>query len=105
MRCLPRPSWPQATESRHMSLSDDTFAFGWLHLSDIHFGHGRAGTHIDQGLVLDRLVSDLRALQTRNVPRPQSVLVTGDVAYSGGSKPREYENASSWLGELIAAVD
>jgi predicted MPP superfamily phosphohydrolase len=79
----------------------------WLHLSDIHFGHGSAAHGWDQQLVLSCLQADLAQVRARGVPSPKLVLVTGDIAFSGGSRVRdgqaestEYQEASRWLRGL-----
>ena len=51
--------------------------FAWLHLSDIHWGHGSEADRWDQKLVLDLLRKDAIGL---SVPNPDVVLVTGDAA-------------------------
>lgn len=70
----------------------------WLHLSDIHFGHGDAGYGQDQALVLDALLRDLpRAIAHAGAP-PDLLLVTGDIAFSGGTRsPKEYVAARTFL--------
>jgi 3',5'-cyclic AMP phosphodiesterase CpdA len=74
--------------------------FSWLHLSDIHLGHGSAGHQRDQQMVLNRLVSDL----SRRPPAFQhvdAVFVTGDIAFSGGLRQQdEYEQATSFLAQV-----
>lgn len=83
---------------------DDTL-FGWIHVSDIHFGHGDAGHGWDQKMVLDRLVQDLPEVIKQGAPRPDAILVTGDVAFSGaGRSPDEYQRAEVWLLQMAAAV-
>jgi 3',5'-cyclic AMP phosphodiesterase CpdA len=79
----------------------------WLHLSDIHFGHGSAAHGWDQQLVLSCLQADLAQVRARGVPSPELILVTGDIAFSGASRVREgqaesteYQEASQWLRGL-----
>jgi len=79
----------------------------WLHLSDIHFGHGSAAHRWDQQLVLSCLQADLAQVRARGVPSPELILVTGDIAFSGASRVREgqaesteYQEASQWLRGL-----
>ncbi|WP_375768529.1 TIR domain-containing protein [Archangium gephyra] len=76
----------------------------WLHLSDIHFGHGSAAHGWNQHLVLSCLQADLTRVRTRGVPPPELILVTGDIAFSGATRVRdgqaestEYQAASQWL--------
>lgn len=85
--------------------------FAWIHLSDIHFGHGDAQNGWDQKLVVAALLDDLRTLEERGVPAPRAVLVTGDIAFSGGGrKPTsgghntEYNDAAEWLAKVAAVL-
>lgn len=90
------------TDSKH---SDGDVLFSWIHLSDIHFGQGDHRTHLERKLVVDALEEDVAALiQTGSVPRPNAILVTGDVAFSGGKKRvTEYDDARKWLESLSEA--
>jgi hypothetical protein len=78
--------------------------FGWIHVSDIHFGHGDAGHGWDQELVMATLRRDIAA---RPVDVPiDAILVTGDIAFSGaGRSPDEYARAHKWLLELARTVN
>jgi len=79
--------------------------FGWVHLSDVHIGHGGARHRADQELVLRALRDDVVAQIAVGVPKPDAVLVTGDIAFSGACvSTDEYERAAKWLGEIAAAV-
>ncbi len=85
-------------------MTDETL-FGWVHISDIHFGHGDASHGWDQKMVLDRLIEDLPQAMAQGAPRPDAILVTGDIAFSGaGRSPAEYRNAEAWLKRLGEAV-
>ena len=73
--------------------------FRWIHLSDIHTGHGDTTNVWDQRLVLEAIVKDI-ALQRRSQPEPpfDAVLVTGDIANTGaGRLATEYADAATWL--------
>lgn len=79
--------------------------FGWVHLSDIHIGHGGASHVADQELVLGKLRDDVAAQIKAGVPKPDVVLVTGDIAFSGACVAKdEYDRAAKWLGEIAAAA-
>lgn len=80
--------------------------FSWIHLSDIHIGHGDDTHGWDQKLVLEALRADVAKLVAEGrVPRPHAVLVTGDVAFSGATnKPGEYGEARDWLLSIAAAA-
>jgi len=79
--------------------------FGWVHLSDIHIGHGGARHRADQELVLRKLREDVAAQIAAGVPKPDVVLVTGDIAFSGACREvDEYTRAAEWLGKIAAAV-
>jgi|GEM_PF-25845 len=77
--------------------------FSWVHLSDIHIGHGGAGHRWDQKLVLAALQRDI-ADQTKHhgLPHPDALLVTGDIAFSG--HPDQYAEAKRWLLDVARTV-
>ncbi|MFH1219229.1 MAG: metallophosphoesterase, partial [Candidatus Eisenbacteria bacterium] len=73
--------------------------FSWLHLSDLHVGHGSFSHRLDQRLVLDQLRHDIEH-RPADFPDPDVILVTGDVAFSADSRaPEEYDIARQWLHE------
>jgi Leucine-rich repeat (LRR) protein/3',5'-cyclic AMP phosphodiesterase CpdA len=81
--------------------------FAWLHLSDIHFGHGDPTHRWNQTLVLQALRNDVANLvRVGRAPRPNAVLVTGDINFSGATRSRtEYNDARSWLTAVANEVD
>ncbi len=83
-------------------MDQKTPLFSWLHISDLHFGHGNAGTYADQRLVLDALRQDAANIAgRRGIPVPDALLVTGDIAFSAGVRsPTEYQDASEYLRML-----
>jgi 3',5'-cyclic AMP phosphodiesterase CpdA len=80
--------------------------FSWVHVSDIHIGHGDAAYGWDQRLVLEALRADAaKQVEDARVPRPRAIFVTGDVAFSGASRSAlEYQGARDWLVALASAV-
>ncbi|MDC0744695.1 effector-associated domain EAD1-containing protein [Polyangium mundeleinium] len=76
--------------------------FTWLHLSDLHIGHGGPTHRSNQRLVLEELRADASKLGDLSVPRPDAILLTGDVAFSGAAT--QYADARAWLQEVAAAV-
>ncbi len=93
------------------TANDEVMLTSWVHISDIHFGHGDAGHQWDQPLVLDDLRRDIREVLSRGtVPPPRHVFLTGDVAFSGGARPpaagaTEYGLARVWLDRLLADLE
>ncbi|WP_437279843.1 TIR domain-containing protein [Sorangium sp. So ce375] len=88
-----------------------TKLFSWIHLSDIHFGHGSAGDRWDQRRVLHLVRTDIAAMVERGTVKPDAILVTGDVAFSGNARkpapdqePREYADAAVWLKGIAGDV-
>src|SRR6188768_2685834 len=81
--------------------------FSWLHLSDLHFGHGDRRYGWDQQKVLDNVRSDVeKALSWSELPRPQAIVVTGDIAFSGALVTAdEYDRAESFLQGLLELLD
>jgi hypothetical protein len=86
--------------------------FGWIHLSDLHVGHGDTGYQAEQRLVLDVLADDIRAqvseigrsLEKPNW-RPDTLIVSGDIAFSANVRDSsEYEQASDWLLSVAKEV-
>lgn len=60
--------------------------FTWVHLSDIHIGHGDVSYGLDQKLVLAKLKDDVAACPSEYdspIPKPDAIFVTGDLAFSG----------------------
>jgi predicted MPP superfamily phosphohydrolase len=83
--------------------------FSWVHLSDIHFGHGTPMQVWDQRAIVLAMRADIAKVAGSSYPRPDALLVTGDIAFSGGSVTRpgpsslpEYEEARQWLTKLLA---
>jgi predicted MPP superfamily phosphohydrolase len=76
--------------------------FSWLHLSDIHFGHGEGQAHAHRTLVLDQLLRDLHQAERCGAPTaPDALFITGDIGFSGDARGRdEYAQAEAWLGQL-----
>src|SRR3569832_1580209 len=89
-----------------MSEKTEETLFGWVHVSDIHFGHGDASHGWDQRLVLAALRRDIKAISAST--RVDARFVTGDIACSGaGRSADEYDRAREWLIEAgkAAGVD
>lgn len=85
----------------------------WLHLSDLHFGHGPTAHAWDQKLVLDTLRTTVAKRRRRRGEWPpiDLILVTGDVAFSGGDllgqagkANDEYQRATDWLNQLATTA-
>lgn len=75
----------------------------WIHLSDIHFGHGKSLRHrVDQKIVCDGIIADV-GLLTQLVGKPDFIFVTGDIAFSACGR-KEYPAALEWLNELASTV-
>lgn len=82
----------------------ETLLWSWLHLSDIHFEHGDVAYRADQKLVLSRLRQDLPQAMDAAI-RPQAVLVTGDIAFSGAVRsPSEYAEAAEYIARIREAI-
>jgi predicted MPP superfamily phosphohydrolase len=86
-----------------MSMTNTLFT--WIHLSDIHVGHGDAKHAQDQKLVLNELKNDIRSAASRGVPAPDAIFVTGDLAFSGSVRSKtEYKRVGVWLTEIATSV-
>src|SRR6266446_3431099 len=72
-----------------------------LHLSDIHFRYGVAGTAMDPDLSLrNEIVRDVEEMCAQ-LGKVDVILISGDIAYSGHHE--EYQFALRWL-ELLCGV-
>jgi predicted MPP superfamily phosphohydrolase len=80
--------------------------FRWIHLSDIHTGHGDRAYGWDQSLVLAEIVRDIGLQREKPTEPPiNAILVTGDIANTGaGRTPTEYDSAAAWLHKVAAAA-
>mgnify|MGYP001157978278 FL=1 len=88
-----------------MIADGETLLWSWLHLSDIHFQHGDAAYRADQKLVLARLRRDLTREAIPASVAPQAILVTGDIAFSGGMRSAtEYEQAAAYLDTIRTSI-
>jgi hypothetical protein len=75
----------------------------WIHLSDLHFGHGReAALRYGQKVVMDAIIRDTVRVAEELGP-PDALLVTGDIAFSASAE-KEYSAAQEWLGKLLTAL-
>jgi hypothetical protein len=82
---------------------DPTSMLTWLHISDIHFGHGRQARHrIDQKIVCDEILRDAAEMAAQ-LGSPNLVFVTGAIAFKGDPQA-EYPEASKWIEKLVKTV-
>ncbi|WP_394823664.1 metallophosphoesterase family protein [Pendulispora albinea] len=87
-------------------MSEGRLLFAWLHLSDIHHSKSLGADSIDRELILTVLRRDAEDLLAKNrVPKPQVILVTGDIAATGdepklGQSADEYVVAARWLDQF-----
>ena len=73
----------------------------WLHVSDLHFGHGDAHYRFDQSGVTSAIIRNAESMAKRIGP-PDLIFVTGDIAFSG--QAAQYALAKEWLGRLRSIV-
>ncbi len=79
--------------------------FSWVHLSDVHVGHGDESHVEDQKLTLQEVERDLKRLVAAVNVAPDVVLVTGDLAFSGATRTvDEYKRAKHWLRRVAASA-
>ena len=79
--------------------------FTWIHLSDIHAGHGDGEHAADQQLVLNELLTDIKNAPSRDIPKINSIFVTGDLAFSGNVRSKnEYDRVKDWLAQVANTV-
>ena len=73
----------------------------WLHVSDLHFGHGDAHYRFDQSGVTSAIIRNVESMAKRIGP-PDLIFVTGDIAFSG--QAAQYALAKEWLGRLRSII-
>lgn len=91
---------------RRASQPEGRWLYCWVHVSDIHMGHGTADWQFDQQEVLDALLTDVRdGVRAARMPHLDAVLCTGDIASTGGiASDDEYARARDWLDRLMKAT-
>ena len=89
-------------------MAETSTLLSWLHLSDIHFGHGDRSYILDQASMLQALERDIALLvKERRVPPPELLFLTGDVAFSAGERNHvvdEYGAAAAFLTRIIGSL-
>jgi len=70
----------------------------WLHLSDLHFRPDER-RRWDESIVLRALLSDVKERIASDGLRPDFIVVSGDVAFSG--QPEEYALARQFFDDLL----
>lgn len=73
-----------------------------LHVSDFHFRHGDE-FNFDRTIVLDPLIEEIKTISNDPDWRPELVLCTGDIAYSG--TPPDYEAAETFISHLLDNIN
>jgi predicted phosphodiesterase len=74
-----------------------------LHLSDIHFKASDTGHVMDHyQLLRSELVKDIKHMFEQLEKPPDTILLTGDIAYAGN--PVEYQYATEWLKNLCNEI-
>ncbi len=74
-----------------------------LHLSDIHFSTKPDDELIVHTDVRDQLLHDLRDEIVPRSGKIDTVLIAGDIAFSG--KAQEYKKAAEWLEKVASIAD
>ena len=89
-----------------MTNSDDlSYELSWVHISDIHETGQPGAEDQHRKLVFQRLLEDLDRRREFGAPDPDIVILTGDVAMSGGVlAPNEYPEASNFLRSLVSRI-
>lgn len=88
----------------------DTLILSWVHLSDLHFGRSDSAQEWDQKMVLESLRVDVAErlkdlAKDKLLPAIDTILVTGDIAFSGGvNSEDEYIKARKFLTEMAATA-
>lgn len=72
----------------------------WLHISDLHF---RTSQTYDANVVLKALLYDCKECIALDQLRPDFIVVTGDIAFSGA--PEEYQLARQFFDDLLQSTN
>ncbi len=96
-QCWPAPSPTVATAPPRDALP----AVAWLHVSDLHFGHGDAAYKVNQARVVKAIARD--AAEVEGEDRRPDVRLR-DRRHRLLRQAGQYALAATWLGELVAAV-
>ncbi|MEV3920813.1 metallophosphoesterase [Actinomadura coerulea] len=79
-------------------------ALTWVHLSDMHFGHGEHHARVERREILEALIEDLRSMSA-HVPGIDQVIVSGDIAFTGGARREdEYAEARAFFDRLASSL-
>lgn len=69
----------------------------WIHVSDLHFGHGDGVTSMERDVACNALLEDAERMRKQH-GSADFLFVTGDVAWSG--KAKQYVKADEFLTKL-----
>ena len=85
-----------------MTSNDELlYELTWVHVSDIHETGLRGAEEEHRRLVFQRLLEDLDQRSDIRAPDPTIVVVTGDIAMTGGAqRPNEYTEAARFIRSL-----
>ncbi len=86
-------------------ITNERTLFSWIHMSDIHFLHGTKKSQLDQEMVLKAIVRDVSAISgsaSLQIPQPDVIFVTGDIAFSGAEKDADEYIVAEKLLQAIA---
>jgi hypothetical protein len=89
-----------------MTSNDDLlYELTWVHVSDIHTTDEPGAETQHRAIVLRQLLEDIDRRLEFGAPDPSVIVVTGDVAMTGGARrPNEYAEAASFLRSLANKV-
>jgi predicted MPP superfamily phosphohydrolase len=78
-------------------------ALTWLHISDIHFGHGPERYRADQRIICTEILRDAENM-VKQIGSPDLLFITGDIAFKAKTD-NEYIQASDWIRKLLNTVN
>lgn len=90
----------------NLSDSNSQWLFTWVHISDIHCGHGDVKELHDRKLIINELNSDIKKkINDYKIGKLDTILLTGDIAFSGNAvNDKEYDEAKKWLTGLSMGI-
>ncbi len=88
---------PASSQTTKDEFGTSETLFTWLHLSDIHFGHGDPSNQANQAMVLGALNDDLKDAKNKGL-KLSAIFVTGDIAFKADKV--EYARAIEFLTKV-----
>ncbi|MGV9334952.1 metallophosphoesterase [Nocardia sp. NPDC003726] len=85
--------------------SDFPPRLSWIHISDLHFGDQKAADREHRRMICERMLTDIRHRAEYGAPSPSVLVLTGDIAATGGAvSDSEFAEASDFIRHVVSAI-